>query len=445
MSEETRTATLSLQGIDDDEPLGLVIAYHQDPRYEGSARLLPAGETLVLGRSCTSFAPSAWRDSRLSRKHVTVARLGRELTFRDQDSRNGTFVNGQRVDRGALRIGDVISIGRIVLVAQRFPPKPHRQLPTEMVGVSSALRGALDLIDRVAARDLPVLIMGESGTGKELMAREVHERSERSGRFVPVNCAGVPDTLLQDELFGHVRGAFSGAEQSRRGLVDEARRGTLFLDEIGDASVGLQGSLLRLLQEREVRAVGSDRTTTVDVRFVAATNALLANAVRAGDFREDLYARLNRIVVRIPPLRERREDVMPLARHFAAEAAGQSLHFDFNLSQALILHDWPGNVRSLQSVVDRLVIEQEGEELLTAPIWLSDEFANHARRGEPMSSLDETGSTPHRDLSAEELRSILSRHGGKITAVASELGIGRNTLYRWLRKHDIDLKTFREE
>jgi len=444
VSEETRTATLSLQGIEDEEPLGLVIAYHQDPRYEGSARLLPAGESLMLGRSCTSFAPSAWRDSRLSRKHVAVARLGRELTFRDQDSRNGTFVNGLRVSRGALRVGDVISIGRIVLVAQGFPAKQPRQLPTEMVGVSSALKGALDLIDRVAARDLPVLIMGESGTGKELMAREVHDRSARPGRFVPVNCAGVPDTLLQDELFGHVRGAFSGAENSRRGLVDEARRGTLFLDEIGDASLGLQGSLLRLLQEREVRAVGSDRTTTVDVRFVAATNALLAEAVRAGDFREDLYARLNRIVVRIPPLRERREDVMPIARHFAAESAGRTLRFDFGLAQALVLHDWPGNVRSLQSVVERLVIEQEGDEQLTVPSWLADELANHARRGEPASP-DEDGPASKRDVSADELRSILSRHGGKITAVAAELGIGRNTLYRWLRKHDIDLQTFRGE
>ena len=446
MTDETRTATLSLHGGGDTEPLGLVIAYHRDPRYEGSGRILPAGETLVLGRSCTSFAPGAWNDSRVSRRHASVARLGSELTFRDLDSRNGTFVDGERCPRGPLRVGQVLSVGRVVLVVQRFPVKNPRRVESDLVSVSSAMAEALDLVDRVASRDLPVLILGESGTGKELIARKVHECSRRPGRFVPVNCAGVPDTLLQDELFGHVRGAFSGAEATRRGLVEEARRGTLFLDEIGDASLTLQGSLLRLLQEREVRAIGSDRSTTVDVRFVAATNARLADDVRSGDFREDLYARLNRIVVRIPPLRERREDVMPLARHFAQQFSGRPLGFETNLAQALVLHDWPGNARSLQGVVERLVLEQEGEDTLTSPTWLAEELSSHARRGGPApEAAAEPTPNPRREVDGEELRSLLVRHSGKVTAVASELGIGRNTLYRWLRRYDISLDEYREE
>jgi transcriptional regulator with PAS, ATPase and Fis domain len=442
-SDETRTATLSLHGGDDVEPLGLVIAYHRDERFEGSARVLPAGENLVLGRNCTSFVPGAWNDSRVSRRHVAVARLGSELTLRDLDSRNGTFVDGQRLDRGPLRPGQVLSVGRVVLVATRFPVKSPRRIATDMIGVSTALMAAIELVDRVASRDLPVLILGESGVGKELIARQVHDRSARPGSFVPVNCAGVPDTLLQDELFGHVRGAFSGAETARRGLVDEARRGTLFLDEIGDASLNLQGSMLRLLQDREVRAIGSDRTTTVDVRFVAATNAHLAEAVREGTFREDLYARLNRIVVRIPPLRERREDIMPLARHFAREFAGRRLRFDFSLGQALVLHDWPGNARSLQGIVERLVIEQEGEEVLAAPSWLADELAMHARKGEKQKT--EAAPAPKREIDGDELRALLKKHQGKVTAVASELGIGRNTLYRWLRKYNIDIEDYRVE
>jgi len=442
MSDETRTATLSLHGGDDVEPLGLVIAYHRDERFEGSARMVQAGENLILGRNCTSFVPGAWNDSRVSRRHVAVARLGSELTLRDLDSRNGTFVDSHRIARGPLKPGQVLSVGRVVMVATRFPIKAPRRIQSEMVGVSTALMSALELVDRVAQREIPVLILGESGVGKELIAKQVHERSKRAGRFVPVNCAGVPDSLLQDELFGHVRGAFSGAETARRGLVDEARRGTLFLDEIGDASLSLQGSMLRLLQDREVRAIGSDRTTTVDVRFVAATNAKLADAVREGSFREDLYARLNRIVVRIPPLRERREDIMPLARHFAREFAGRRLRFDFALGQAMVLHDWPGNARALQGIVERLVIEQEGEETLTAPTWLAEELAMHARKGD--TPIPEATPQARREVDGEELRALLKRHGGKVTAVASELGIGRNTLYRWLRKYSIDLDDYRE-
>ena len=164
-----------------------------------------------------------------------------------------------------------------------------------------------------------------------------------------MNCATLPDNLVQSELFGHVKGAYSGADRPRRGLVDEARGGTLVLDEIGEASPSLQANLLRLLQEREVRPVGSDRTSIADVRFVAATNRALADEVRSGRFREDLYARLNRCVVRMPPLRERREDILPLARHFIAALAGKMVPLETNLALRLLRCDWPGNARALQS------------------------------------------------------------------------------------------------
>ena len=181
----------------------------------------------------------------------------------------------------------------------------------------------------------------------------------------------------------------------------------------------------------------------MDMRLLATTHRDVPAMIQAGTFREDLYARLNRIVVRIPPLRERREDIMPLARHFAREFAGRRLRFDFSLGQALVLHDWPGNARSLQGIVERLVIEQEGEEVLAAPSWLADELAMHARKGEKQKT--EAAPAPKREIDGDELRALLKKHQGKVTAVASELGIGRNTLYRWLRKYNIDIEDYRVE
>jgi len=312
-----------------------------------------------------------------------------------------------------------------------------------LIGTSAALGDALELIERVAQRDVSVLILGESGVGKELLAREVHELSGRRGPVVFVNCATLPDNLVQSELFGHVRGAFSGAEDTRPGLVERARSGTLVLDEVGDSSPALQANLLRLLQEKEVRPVGSDHIGEVDIRFVASTNRPLVQLVRAGSFREDLHARLNRCVVRMPPLRERPEDILPLARLFAERFSGAPRDLAQPLALALLRHDWPGNVRSLQSVLERLVIESDDDSVLSVPPWLEEELAQQARLEPVTQSPAEQPMRPRLQLSTEQLRDLLRQHGGNITAVARELGVARNTVYRWVQRSGIDLNTLR--
>src|SRR5205085_8473901 len=217
----------------------------------------------------------------------------------------------------------------------------------------------MKLVGRVAATNLPVLITGESGTGKEVVARAIHHHSARAGgAFVAVNCGAIPSELIESELFGHVRGAFTGAERDRRGLLQEADGGTILLDEITETTPAFQVKLLRALQEGEIRRVGSNNTVSVDVRVIAATNREVEQEMKEGRFRQDLFYRLNAVTLRLPPLRERREDIMPLARHFAARTAraGQEpVSFSRDASLALVAYDWPGNIRELENAVIRAV------------------------------------------------------------------------------------------
>lgn len=237
------------------------------------------------------------------------------------------------------------------------------------VGKSRAMRPLLERLPQVARSDATVLIQGESGTGKELLARAIHEASPRALRlFVPVNCGALPEGLLESELFGHVRGSFTGAVRDKRGLMQEAHGGTLFLDEVGELSPNTQVALLRALQERKVRPVGGNREVEVDVRIIAATNCDLAAAVREGRFREDFYYRINVIQLHLPPLRERPEDIPELARHFIDRACRRNrvpikqLHRD--ALAVMELYPWPGNVRELENVIERMVA-MEPSELLT--------------------------------------------------------------------------------
>jgi transcriptional regulator with GAF, ATPase, and Fis domain len=349
-------------------------------------------------------------------------------------------VNACKVARADLQLGDVLAVGRTLMILQPLEAERLSRPHPRLVGQSAALGRALAMIDRVAELDTPVLVLGETGVGKELLCREVHHRSGRRGKAVTINCATLPDELVQSELFGHVRGAFSGADRTRRGIVEAARGGTLVLDEIGDASPSLQANLLRLLQEGEVRPVGSDTTTQPDVRFVASTNRPLAEAVRAAAFREDLYARLNRCVVRMPPLRERREDLLPLARHFAAAVADGPVALTTELAQAILLCEWPGNARSLEALVARTVIECGTEAPLPVPDWWAEEVGHLARPDAPaVPALPSTRSRPER----AEVEACLVRHEGHVTNAALELGVARNTLYRWLKSWGITLEDLR--
>ena len=298
-----------------------------------------------------------------------------------------------------------------------------------LVGESAAMNGVCDQIVRTAASPATVLLTGESGTGKELVARAIHYSSERaSAPFVPVNCAGIPESLLESELFGHVRGAFTGAVESRAGFFQTADGGTIFLDEVSDTSPTMQARLLRVLQDHEVCMVGSSRPRKVDIRVVAATNRDLLGLTKRGIFREDLYYRLNVLTITLPPLRERGEDVLALADHFAARfstAQGRErLRFSERALAVLRGYDWPGNVRELQNVVQRLVVMTDG------PVIEVTDLPEMMR----FSAL--RGAAPTRTLAEiehEYVRLVLASVDGNKTRAAQILGISRKTLREKLR------------
>jgi transcriptional regulator with PAS, ATPase and Fis domain len=317
----------------------------------------------------------------------------------------------------------------------RAPPDPPA--PKAIVGDSASMRRVAALVRRFEQTEEPVLITGESGTGKELLARSIHDGSRRADRpFVAVNCAAIPAGLVASELFGYEKGAFTGATARTIGQIEYANGGTLFLDEIGDMPFDLQGHLLRFLQEGQIRRVGGRETIALDVRIVSATNVRLAQAIADGRFREDLFYRLNVLTLPVPPLRDRPEDIAPLAHHFLRFACR-----DFNRSvegfapdamAALRSHRWPGNVRELMSMVRRAVIVGDGP-------WI--EAAS-------LIGLDDDHDAPHAPVAAKPgspeeraaLLATLERTNENVTSTADALSVSRVTLYRMLRRHGIVLK-----
>jgi DNA-binding NtrC family response regulator len=309
-----------------------------------------------------------------------------------------------------------------------------------VVAASDALRDALERARRAAKSRATVLVTGESGTGKELIARAVHYESDRVGRpFVAVNCKALAPGVLESELFGHERGAFTGAERARAGLFEQADGGTLFLDEIGEVDAEFQAKLLRVLQERALRRVGGAELRPVDVRVVAATNRDLRAEVAAGRFREDLYFRLAVIPIHLPPLRERREDVLPLARHFLAKwnaELGRNLRgWSDAAEEWLLRHPWPGNARELENAIERGVVMASGNRLER------DDLALDAApdRETPPTGEAESGLRGFLDAAAaERIRAALDATGGRRAEAAAQLGIDRTTLYRLMRKYAIE-------
>jgi len=304
-----------------------------------------------------------------------------------------------------------------------------------LLGKSPAMQAVFARIGQAAPSDANVLISGESGTGKELVAKALHYNSPRAGRpFVPVNCAAIPASLLESELFGHVKGAFTGAVKARRGLFREAEGGTLFLDEIGDMAPELQAKLLRVIEDRAIRPVGSDEAIPVDLRVVASTNKDLAAGIRAGLFREDLYYRLAVIPLHLPPLRERREDIPLLADHFlrrAAALSGKPIRgFTPEAMVALLRHPWPGNVRELENVVERAVTLAISDQI-PPEILLLDVSAAPA----PAALLAQATRRPTLDeLTTEYISLVLREVGGDKAKAAEILGVSKRTLYRRQRQ-----------
>jgi Nif-specific regulatory protein len=303
-----------------------------------------------------------------------------------------------------------------------------------LIGRCEAMQHVFDLIEKVAATDLPVLVQGESGTGKELVARAIHFHGPRKRRVIlSENCAAIPETLLESELFGHVRGAFTGAERDRPGLFEQADGGTLFLDEVGDMSHAMQARLLRVLQEGEIRRVGGERLVPVNVRVIAATHRDLGAEVRAGRFREDLLYRLQVLVIPIPPLRERPEDIPLLVDHFLERIArerGLDLpRIDPDVRGVLERHSWPGNVRQLESAIQRLVLHAGDSQVTMAALDSDDSL-----RTSLLGSSSEEARFSLDDGVREQLRRALAAAGGHRERAAQLLGVSRATIYRKIKE-----------
>jgi formate hydrogenlyase transcriptional activator len=312
-----------------------------------------------------------------------------------------------------------------------------------IIGRSRALREVLDLVEMVATSDSTALLLGETGTGKELIARAIHDRSRRrSKRFVKVNCAAIPSGLLESELFGHERGAFTGAITQKIGRLELADQGTLFLDEIGDIPLELQPKLLRVLQEREFERLGSTQTKQVNVRIVAATHRNLEEMILEKQFRSDLYYRLNVFPISIPPLRERAEDIPLLVRHFARQFAQRMNKTIGTISpetmEALARYPWPGNVRELQNVIERSVVMHEKGELNVRRSWLCHEWCADA----PTHSSYGSSSMGDREMIGAVLAETRGRVSGPLGA-AARLGIPPSTLESRIRSMNINKYQFK--
>ena len=368
-------------------------------------------------------------------EHAKARRLYRLLTTQVLDNRD--------VEIGRLYVYRDVS-GEIEMDRMKAEV---RRLRTEaestysfsgMVGASRKMRKLYGLLKQVSASDITALVEGESGTGKELAVKSIHSNSLRkTGPLVVINCVAIPETLIESELFGHEKGAFTGAATRRIGAFERARGGTVFLDEIGDMHVSLQAKLLRVLQEREIQRVGGTASVPVDVRVIAATNRNLKTAVEAGSFREDLFYRISAFPIKIPPLRERREDIALLAEHFLKKHAGRDKKTIGGVSvaalNALLRYDWPGNVRELENVIERAVLLETGD-VLQADNLPADLSPSAAFRSYQMST---TEMLPLAEVERRAVVRALEISANNVTAAARALGLNRATLYRKLKKYDL--------
>jgi DNA-binding NtrC family response regulator len=339
-----------------------------------------------------------------------------------------------RIDEIKVVVQRALETQRLVRENLRYRQELTERYGVEnLVGQSPAMVGIYKLVARVAPLDTTVLVQGETGTGKELVARAIHYASPRAARpLVVIDCTALPETLFESELFGHEKGAFTGAGTSRRGLIESADGGTCVLDEIGELSPALQAKLLRVLQERVVRRVGGNEAIPVDVRMIAATNRDLRKQVDAGAFREDLYYRLNVVTISVPPLRERRRDVPLLARHFLdkyARAAGKSATgFARETLDALTAYAWPGNVRELEHAMERAVA------LASSPLILPDDLPPEVHATPPPSFAMPPGRPTLDELRRWYVAAVLEEVAGNKVRAAEILGIDRRTLYRILER-----------
>ncbi|HUS64774.1 MAG TPA: sigma 54-interacting transcriptional regulator [Kofleriaceae bacterium] len=404
-----------------------------------------SAERDAAARRLRLAVPDGWMSSR----HALLARAAGAWRLTDEGSKNGTRVNGERAQEVTLSDGDVIEVGQtFFLFRERVstPADAPAELAADQLGVHPALAtlvpglsARFDELARIAASKTSLVLSGATGSGKEMLARAVHELSRRRGAFVPVNCAALPEGLVESELFGHVRGAFSGADRDREGLLAAAGGGTLFLDEIGDLPRAAQAKLLRALQEQEVRPVGATEALKVDLRVVAATHRDLQRQVEEDAFREDLLARLGD-TFELPPLRERREDLGLLIAALLGrieDPRAADATFTVEAVRAVTRHDWPRNVRELAKALERAIALADGRPIDVA--HLPEDVRSVGRRSSSPSPAppDPDALTDEERARREQLAALLVEHKGNVAAVARAMGVVRSQIQRWMKRYGL--------
>jgi DNA-binding NtrC family response regulator/pSer/pThr/pTyr-binding forkhead associated (FHA) protein len=407
-------------------------------------RLIPFQREATVGTAESCVVRLA--DPFVSATHAAIERRENSFRVRDLCSRNGTFVGSVRIVEAEVPFGCPIHVGNAELTLVRAGGGKGAAMFEGMVGSDPPMRRVYETIDRVAPSQAAVAIFGESGTGKELVARAIHARSPRAAKpFVPVNCGALSKELVESELFGHEKGAFTGAERLRRGAFEEADSGTLFLDEIGELPLALQGKLLRALELGEIKRVGATRPMNVDVRIVAATNRDLRSDVKQGAFREDLYWRLCVVPMQLPPLRARRSDLRALAAHFLKIYAphGTAVSLSPEAERRLLEHDWPGNVRELKNTLHRSMLLRRGERIEASDIAFDRDLNLASRAAEGSGPYDPDADDSCRvyivDKSLERIEDEVflktcRRLGTRASALARALGQSRGAAYRRMEK-----------
>lgn len=371
-------------------------------------------------------------DEKVSRQHarIQVTRVGDmyRVEVQDEGSKNGSYLNGVRVSAGVLGDGEVLRVGNSLFLLRTESVLDQDSDVPQLMGSAPVIRKLRRELAATTHSRGPVLLLGEPGVGKEVAAQAVHGLSGRAGSYVAYNCAGLTESLADSQLFGHERGAFTGANGAAEGLFRTAEGGTLFLDEVAELPLSVQAKLLRALQESEITPLGRQRPLRIDVRVVAATNRNLEQAIRAGAFRDDLFSRLRGSVINLPPLRQRREDILVLLQHFL----GCPPRLSARLAEALLLYHWPHNVRELCLLADSIRVAVKQEDEIDLPcvagrfLVLPEEPTVHKL---PVKA----GS----HLSRETLERLLREHGHNITHLSAALGLSRRQVRRWLEKYGL--------
>jgi sigma-54 dependent transcriptional regulator, acetoin dehydrogenase operon transcriptional activator AcoR len=441
----------------DRQVVAALILLHAERFLEVPSAVLLSDDKITVGRE---HAGLLLPDDSVSRSHALIERTGGATSFtvHDRESKNGVLVGRTRISSPTpITNGDIVSFGNVVF---RFLVGPRsmvmdfgryridghvaggRRAPkvTELVGGCLIDRVCFE-IERIAPTELSCVLRGESGTGKELVARAIHRLSGKKGELVAINCAALPATLVESELFGYRRGAFSGADRDRAGLIRQAHEGTLFLDEIGDMPPDMQAKLLRVLESREVRPLGSSAAEPVDVRVVAASHVDLKEAVAQGKFRGDLLARLAEHTLLLPPLRDRREDMYLLTRTFLDAEGRSDVQFTPAAMRALILHDFPWNVRELRSVVKRALAFIEGKTIDEAA--LPEDIRGNARSSSTPAAVQEP--LNEKRPSKQQLESLLAQNDGNVAALARAFDREPAQIRRWLKRYNLDADAYRKK